>query len=1074
MKPDPQTYLYLSKGSRIALSSVLVVLSLAGGATAKTYASSRILTNTSVTSRINITGTVKDTKGEPLAGVTVKIKGTSTATSTDVNGIFRINLPLGNETLIFTYLGFKTKEVAVKGQSSLNVSLEEDATSLEEVVVVGYGTQKKIHLTGAVETIDVKAIEDIPVGSLSAALKGQVPALSVSGGFGRPGDDASIVIRNPTSFAKDGPQGDGNPLYVIDNIIRTPADFNLLDASEVESISVLKDAAAAIYGIQGANGVIVVTTKRGSLGQAKISYNGSVGVSDATQLPDMMTGIEHATYLNDYNFSRGRDEDHADIYSPDELEHFKNNSTNWLAQAWQSSYITRHAINISGGTEKATFFAGGSYVNQNANFEGINTDKWTFRASSDLRLTKGLQLGLSLSGDLSTNRRYFYKQGSESAENDFLSLLGNPEFVPYYINGLPVLINSRTNTAESFHFFEAQSSDNFTRNRGTGLNVLANLQYDIPLIKGLKAGVNFSKNMDNGFGKQYGTYYDVYRFSMLGEHNHIYGGDVIGTTRLKNGDRIRLSPSYSDSYQLNGTLHFNRQIGKHSVSVLALYEQQESDFDSVDGMVEGIIVGGLPNQNFGTGTNTSTETQTEFGRMAYGGRVNYSFADKYLAEISFRADANVNFAPGKRWGYFPSFSAGWVISEEGFFKNKVKGINYLKLRGSVGFLGTDNTRGYQYLVNYAKETSKAPVFGGNNNVGVSLRTNNAIANPDLSWDENTKYNGGLDAEFLSNKLSFSVDGFLDQRRNMLTTRSSSVPATIGARVPTENYASVNSFGYEISLGWKDKIGKDWGYYLNSFLSWSDNKMLLIDQPAGVIGTYLDGTGLSSDRGKFGYHYLGMFRTQEQVDAFVSQNPDYKIFGQAPRPGMLYYKDVRGPYNKETKQYDGPDGEITEDDQDYLTAKADNHYGLGLNFGTSYKTLSLSVVMGMSFGGQGSVEGAARKQAKTYSNKPSFWSDHWTPQNPDATYPGPEFEDSYDRESEFWFKSSYSFRVTNFNLSYGIPEKLAKRAGLNSAKIFLVGSNPINFFNPYSYRDNASPYNVYPTLKTFSLGVNIGL
>ena len=438
MKPNLQTPLYLSKGSIKAFSSVLVALCLTGGVGAETYANSRILTNTSIINRINITGTVKDSKGEPLAGVTVKIKGTTTATSTDANGTFRINLPLGDETLVFTYLGFKTKEVKVNSQTSLNVSLEEDAKSLEEVVVVGYGTQKKIHLTGAVETIDVKAIEDIPVGSLSAALKGQVPALSVSGGFSRPGDNASIVIRNPTSFAKDGPQGDGNPLYVIDNIIRTPSDFNLLDASEVESISVLKDAAAAIYGIQGANGVIVVTTKRGGLGQAKISYSGSVGISDATQLPDMMTGIEHATYLNDYNFSRGRDEDHADIYTPDELEHFKNNSTDWLAQAWQSSYITRHAINISGGTEKATFFAGGSYVNQNANFEGINTDKWTFRASSDLKLTKGLQLGLSLSGDLSTNRRYFYKQGSESAENDFLSLLGNPEFVPYYINGLPV------------------------------------------------------------------------------------------------------------------------------------------------------------------------------------------------------------------------------------------------------------------------------------------------------------------------------------------------------------------------------------------------------------------------------------------------------------------------------------------------------------------------------------------------------------------------------------------------------------------------------------------------------------
>ena len=1038
-----------------------------------------------------VTGRVVDQQDkQPIPGVNVSIKGKPSNVSTNSDGVYTIQVGSDADALVFSYIGYVRQTITVGKQAAVNVSLASDNQDLNEVVVVGYGTQKKIHLTGAVETINVKQIEDIPVGSLSAALKGQVAAVTVSGGYGRPGDNASIIIRNPQSFAKDGPQGAGFPLYVIDDIIRTPGDFNLLDASEVENISILKDAAAAIYGIQGANGVIVVTTKRGKRGETRISYGASVGVSDATKLPDMMSGIDQALYLNDYTQSQknyliqpnadytdpvnGKTSKVAEYYTPDELEYFRNNSTDWLKQAWQKAVVTRHTLNISGGSDKATFFAGASYVNQNANFDGINTDKWTFRASSDIKLAKGLQLGLSLSGDLSNSKRFFYKQGSESTENDFLTLLGNPEFVPYYVNGLPVLINSRTGNTESFHFFEAQKSDNFTNNRGTGLNVLGNLQYAVPFIKGLNAKVTFSKNLDNNFGKQFGTFYDVYQFSMLGDNKHIFGGDVLKTVRLKNGDRIRLSPSYTDSYQFNGSLNYNKTFGKHSLSVLALYEQQESAFDSVDGMIEGIIVGGLPNQNYGTGTNTSTEVQTEFGRLAYAGRVNYSYADKYLLELSVRADANVNFAPGHRWGYFPSLSAGWVVSEEGFLKDKIKGLNFLKLRGSVGFLGSDNTRGYQYLVNYAKQTSKSPVFGGNSNVGPSFSTNNAIGNPDLSWDENTKFNAGLDAKFLSNKLSLTVDGFLDKRRNMLSTRSSSVPVTIGAKVPTENFASVNSFGYEVSLGWKDDITKNWNYYVNSFLSWSDNKQLLFDQPAGNFGTYLDGTGLSSDRGKFGFEYLGMFRTQEQVNNFLASNPGYKLFGKDPEPGMLYYKDLRGPYNSATKQYAAPDGVITEDDQDFLTNKADNHYGLGLNFGTSYKNISLSVVMGMSFGGQGSVEGAARKKAESYSNKPAFWSDHWSPSNPNAAYPGPEFSDTYDRESEFWFRSSYSFRVTNFNLSYGLPQKVAQRIGINSAKVFLIGTNPINFFNPYNYRDNASAYNVYPNLTTLSLGVNVGL
>ncbi len=1040
-----------------------------------------------------ITGKVTDSSdGGALPGVNVSIKGKPSNVSTNADGVYTIQADPATDVLVFSYIGFTRQTITLAGKSTLNVSMASDNKDLDEVEIVsiGYGTQKRAHLTGAVETINIKSIEDIPVGSLSAALRGQAPGISVSGGYSRPGDDAAITIRNPQSFAKDGPQGAGTPLYVIDDIIRTSADFNLLDASEVESISILKDASAAIYGIQGANGVIVVTTKRGKKGETRISYGVSVGSSDAIQLPEMMSGYDHATYLNDVlqtqkNYLIQPNGDFKDpnngnttritgYYSPDELEYFKNNSTKWLNEAWQKAMVTRHTLNISGGSDKATFFAGASYVNQNANFEGINTDKWTFRASSDIKLAQGLQLGLSLSGDLSSNRRFFFKQGSESAENDFLTLLGNPEFVPYYVNGLPVLINSRTNNTESFHFFEAQRSDNFTQNRGTGFNVLGNLQYAIPFIKGLNAKVSFSKNLDNNFGKQYGTFYDVYSFSMLGENKHIYGGDVLSTTRLKNGDRVRISPSYGDSYQLNGSLNYAREFGKHSLSVLAVYEQNESQFDAVDGMIEGIIVGGLPNQNYGTGAMTSTETQTEFGRLAYAGRVNYAYDNKYLLELSVRADATVNFPPGNRWGYFPSVSAGWILSEESFLKDKIKGVDFLKIRASLGFLGTDNTRGYQYLVNYAKETSKSPVFGGNGNVAPSFKTNNAISNPNLSWDENTKMNAGLDAKFLSNKLSFSVDGFLDKRRNMLSSRTSSVPAVIGAKVPTENYAKVNSFGYEVSLGWRDVIGKDWSYNVSSFLSWSDNKQLLFDQDAGKYGTYLDGMGLSSDRGKYGYEYLGMFRSKAQVDDFMAQNPGYKLFGKAPEPGMLYYKDIRGPFNKATGQFDGPDGVITEDDQDFLTNKADNHYGLGLNFGASYKTFSLSVVMGMSFGGQGSTEGAARKKAQSYSNKPAFWSDHWTPENPNAAFPAPEYEDSYDKESAFWFKSSYSFRISNFNLSYTLPQNVVQKIGINNAKVFLVGTNPINFFNPYSYRDNAGAYNVYPNLRTFSLGLNVGL
>lgn len=1027
-----------------------------------------------------VTGIVQNQETrEPLAGVTVGIKGTDRTTLTNEKGEFSIVVS-GNESVVkFTYIGMAYQEIIVGEKKVLNISLVKDNKQMDDVVVVGYGTQKKIHLTGAVATVDMKQIQDLPVGSLSAALRGQMPGVSVSGGYSRPGDNATITIRNPIFFSKDG--GSTEPLYVIDDIIRTSADFNVLDASEIENISILKDAAAAIYGIQGANGVIVVRTKRGKAGTPKINYSVSYGVAEATELPKMMNGFQQATYLNNMIMAEknwvadGTNGYKADVdwYTDDELAHFKNNSTNWLEVAWQPAITMRHALNVSGGSDKATYFAGVSYTNQTANFDNINTDKWTFRASTDLKLTTGLKLGLSVSGDVSKNKRYYNKQGSESVENDVKTLVGTPMFNPYYVNGLPVLLTSATNSqVENYHFFEIQKSNNTTVARNTGLNVQATLNYEVPFVKGLKFGLNYNKNLENAFGKQYGTKYVVYRFAMLGDHKHIYGGDPTTAITLSNGDRVRISPSYSDNYQLNATAMYDRTFGKHQISLFAGYEQYEAETDLVNAMREGAIIGGLDNMNYALGTNTTDEIQTEFGRLAYIGRINYNYDNKYLAEFTIRADANVNFAPEYRWGYFPSMSLGWVASQEEFFRRNVSFIDFLKIRGSVGALGSDNTKGYQYLTNYAAQTGRAPIFGGNGDRGYVILPNVSIANYDLRWDDAIKYNAGIDMQFLNNRLSVSADAFLDHRKNQLTTLSSSVSLLIGATLPPENFSETKSFGYELSVGWKDNINSNWSYTINSFLSWSDNKMIIVDQPVGNVGTYLDVLGRSSDRGVYGFHYLGMFRSQQQVDDYLAKNPGYTIMGDAPKPGMLYYQDVRGPKDISGK-YTGPDGKITEEDQDYLTPKSSNHYGLGFNFGITYKSLSLQVVSGMSWGGQNVRESAAIKKGSATSNRPEFWKDVWTPDNPNAAYPNPYYSNNYDRTSSFWFVSSFTWRVSNFNLSYTLPSRWASKAGFGSVRAFLVGTNPLNLYNPYSYRDNTSNYDNYPAIRTFSLGLNVG-
>ena len=968
------------------------------------------------------------------------------------------------------------------GQTSLDILLDDDVASINEVVVVGYGTQKKISLTGAVATVDMKTIQDLPVGSLSAALVSQMPGVGVSGGTSRPGDNAQITVRNPIILSKDG--GTLRPLYVIDNVVRTEEDFNLLDVSEVEAISVLKDAAAAIYGARANQGVVVLTTKRGKAGAPKFSYSTSYGTSDAAMLPNMMNGYQLATYVNDYNFAGGKPATDASIYTPDELEYFKTNSFNWLKAAWKPSTVARHALNVSGGNDRATYFAGLSYNEQNANFDNINANKWTFRASADIKVTKNLKAGLSIAGDLYQKKMYFLKQGSESPEKDMQSLLYTAPFKPAYVDGLPTLTTASTGSSnENFHFFEAQRSSNYTTTRNTGLNVTANLEYDVPFIKGLKARVLYNKTMDNGFGKQYGTKYNVYTFNMTGTNKHIYGGGVKSMVSLNNGDRVRINPTYTDAYQLNGYLNYDRTFGKHSISAIAFFEQSETYSDGTAAMIEGIIAGGLDNMGFGTGANTVSETESEAGTLSFAGRVNYGYANKYLLELAIRRDASTNFAPDKRWGTFPSLSAGWVLSEEPFFRNSVRFIDFLKIRASVGMLGGDATRAYNWISSYSiAQTGKGPVFGGNSDRTIVFSTKNAMANPNARWDDNTKYNFGIDAQLLNNRLSVGFDAFYDHRYNMLTALTSSVPLVIGATLPSENYSSVDGFGTEFSLGWTNRITKDWSYRINGFLSWSDNKQILVDVDKGFIGTYRDPNGNSTDMGVLGYRYVGMLRTQADVDALLAKYPNYTIEGTAPKPGMLYYQDVRGvktinPDGSIT--YGAPDGKITEEDKEWLTRKKDNHYGFGLNFTTTYKRLTVSFVMGGSFGGQALIESTARgwntsAQVTAITNVPQFLTDHWTPENPTATYGSPYYRGQNQVDSDFWFKNAFTAAVRNVNISYDLPQPLTQRVGMTSARLFLVATNPLNLYNPYSYKTYSGSYDAYPVLRSFSVGLNIGL
>jgi len=1016
-------------------------------------------------------GEVKDgVSKEKLPGVSVLVKGTRTGTTSDADGKFALEIPVEGSSIVISYVGFINQTIDIGNRTFLEISLEPDVKALDDVVVIGYGEQKRSHLTGAVATVKINQIDELPVGDISSALVGKLPGVAVSGGTARPGTPASIVIRNPTKASKDG--GSNSPLFIIDDVIRTEADFQLLDASEIENLSILKDGAAAVYGARAALGVVVVRTKRGKAGKPQVNYTTTFGVSEATYKPKVMNGVQLASYLNDYNKTRGLAATDPEYYSQDELEHFKNNNYDWFDMAWKPSMNTRHALNISGGTEKATFFAGATYFYQNGNVDNINYKKWNFRASADVKVTNNIKIGLGVSGNLADNKLFYLKQGGENVEKDVTNLLNTPQFIPPYVNGLPVLLPGGSNST-GFHFFEAQKLNNYTRARNTVLNINAYLEYNVPFIPGFKIRTVYNKNMGNDWGKQFGTYYKTYGFSMLGDNKHIYGGTPNPATRLNNGDRLRFNPGYSDGYQMNVNLSYAKDFGRHSVSALALVEQSEIYTESIATMKEGIFEGGNDYLMSALGAkDIGPNLANESGVLSYVGRLNYSYAEKYLLEVSFRRDASTKFAPEYRWGTFPQLSAGWVITEENFFKQKVAFINFMKLRASIGFLGGDRTANWQWMQRYTPQASNGAVFGGNSDrtVGIKLEK---LPNYFGRWDDVTKKNIGLDASFLNNKLSTTIDVYHDHGYNLLTTLSSSVPLTIGSVMPSENYETINSFGMEFSAGWNDKIGKNINYNVNAFLAWNDNKNILVDVASTNIGTWLDPTGQSSDRGVQGYHYLGMFRSQDDVNKFLESNADYTIFGQVPKPGMLYYKDIRGPRQTDGT-YAAPDGKITEDDADWLTHKENNHYTFGLSFGIGFKGFKLDMVTAGSFGGQALVEGDARKRAAKDISRPAFWADHYTPENPSATYPDPFYEDTYSVVSSFWFRNSFSLRMRSLNLSYTLGQNVAQKLGVSSLKVIGVAMNPINFYNPYDYKDAAGSYNIYPVMRTWSLGINLTL
>ena len=1064
-----------------------------------------------------VTGLVVDVSGEPIIGATVMVVNGTVGTVTDIDGKFNIKVAPKSKL-----------KVSFVGYTSQIISVLEDQLKLDEVVVLGdYGSQKLRNATGAIETISTEELKDLSVGSLGDALAGKINGLHVSLSGGRPGSTPSLQIRQSSVNTTITPSSDlgGNasptPLYVIDGFIADEGAFNNLDINEVENVTVLKDAAAAVYGARAAYGVVLVKTKQGKVGAPKISYSGQFGYTDALMLPKMLNAYDYGRI---YNAARAantatKDQESDDLrvqlFQSDELEAMKGMNYNLLDKEWSAALTQRHSVNISGGTEKATYFGGVSYYQQEGNIGRLDYNRWNYRAGVNANISKWMKASLQVSGNYGeTNKPKNVKGGG--SDGDFESLMLHVPYVPDQVNGYYIFHSGMENITnpsdqQKYNFAAVQNASDNVENQNQNFSLNGSLEYDFgwsKYLRGLKVKASYSKNISTGKTNTIGTKIDVYRLiSRGGSGGHLYVGDEIeynantlGLYELNNGNSLGRSMNRSDSYQMNLTVSYARQFGKHYVSGLFSIEKAESEWEDLNGS----LTDPLPftdGQSSSVDSNaegfaqTVTFNRSESGMLSYVGRVNYSYDDKYLFEFMLRSDASAKFAPQNYWGMFPSWSAGWVISDEKWFdKDKTK-IDFLKIRGSFGILGKDNVNAWLWTQLYTRNPDKGPIFGTNSstNTSATIRMPKQGVNPDVHWDKTYKTNFGIDMAFLKNRMSANLDFYYDMGREMFASHqgTSYYPNTVGIQPAPENFGEVDTYGVELSLGWKDKIGKDMSYWVKLTTGYNDNKIRETGWKAAYDFDKLV-RNERSDRGLWGYECIGMFRSYQEINEYFDKYSITKYLGNTKEnvhPGMLIYKDVRGQYDESTGTFGPADGIVDEQDYIKISHRASNPYGGTLNFGFSYKDFSISAQFGASWGAYSLVPTTMRKESYSeYSNVSAMWKDMFVyediydannivtvAQNRNAKYPNIRYSSVNGAPSTFWKVSAATVQLRNMTVAYALPKEWLKIIGISSCRFNLTCQNVFNFLNPYpegAWASWAGSYGYYPNLRKFTLGVNV--
>lgn len=977
-----------------------------------------------------ISGTIKDEVGQPLPGANILEKGTSNGTQSDFDGKFFLSLKNKNSTLVISYLGYQTREIVIDSQSNINVVLTEDTASLDEVIVVGYGAQKKVTLTGAVSAIKTEEIQESKTANLANNLTGRIAGLVINSRGGEPGrDNISIRIRGI------GTTGNTEPLYVIDGIPNR-GSFERLNPDDIESISILKDASAAIYGAQAANGVILITTKRGKKGKTTFNYNQSYSIAQPTRRPYLMNSPQYLTWIDEVNTRNGRPTEFQDVirqYRNGSIDSSVWGNTDWwdvVTDKWTPQL--QQALSVSGGSEKTQFYLSGQYLNQDAIYKGdaYGYKQYNIRSNIDTQLSKNLKLVFDLAGRIGDNN-------SPTLDTDGLirQIFVQPPYeFPYFENGLI----RKTSAGNPISLVNGNSGSRETKTKKFDSRFA--LRWDLPFItEGLYAHSYGAIDFYTTTRKDLSKPYDQYEFDEnTGEYNNL---------KFQTGN-ISLFQQYSE--ELNRTFHFkigyDHTFDKHTVNAFAAYEQYEQKGEFISAQRQNLISEDIPFLFSGSDDNQQIDGRGyQAGRQNYFGRINYGYDEKYLIDITMRYDGSANFAKGERFGFFPALSLGWRISKEDFFKSNL--ITELKLRGSWGLLGNDRVDNFQYLQIY--NIGNSYVFGEN-----PIRTNGltpgTTPNPNITWETSEKFNLGLDIRLKKGLLEGSIDAFYERRSDILAPRNASVPVYSGLTLPDENIGKVSNRGIEAQFIHKNRI-KNLNYSIGGQFTFAKSEIIFIDEPPN-IPEWQRRTGRPVDFILL-YEADGIYQNQEELENSV-RFPD-------AQPGDVRIVDQ----NK--------DGVLNEQDQIILENSPTPKIVYGITMGLDWKGFALNAL----FQGQGQAQTIYRPF--DINQQAAFYEDRWRSESrtPSAIYPAAfdTASSSFREVSTVWVRNNSFLRLKNVEVSYSLNKKILEQLGFSSLRVFIAGHNLLIIQDNVKLNDPESSSSTgwfYPQQRLISTGINL--